>query len=253
VKTNSKYRDPQRRPTKLIRWVSTAAVGLWGVIVLYQSYWLTGMAMEWRISAGVSAISFSFISLLVSVNYPPGTRGLIRRWWVAYAIAIPGALLLYLASRQGSDWAKAILLESGVACLFVAAVELMLGAIRASAVKHEREESAFYDELALDVGYALDLTLFQYRAMRDALDHVVAKGQGRRFSDRVALLLQFAKKVKDLPEDLYFTRNPEFKAHMERELAIAELACAATEKYSLTDKEHLYLASVITVRADPSL
>lgn len=131
-------------------------------------------------------------------------------------------------------------------------VEMMIGALRTSAIEKERQESDFYDEIARDIGFCLNLTHWQYWWLRDALDAAVASGKGRTDAERNLLVLEYAMKVKNLSAAMdspgVFEANSE---QLALELEILRLTSEIATKHRLTNWEFRYLASVINTRANP--
>ena len=199
MEASKNFLTPRRRLTIVVSWVSIVVVGLFAAALLIQSYRVSGIDMEWRISAGVSAVAFCIISLLTFMKYPPGIVGFTRRSMVACVFLATGIVLFVLISKQQSEWAQSVLLESGISCLFIAAIDVLLGAVRTAAREEEQWESDFYDEVALAVGISLDLRLYEYWAIRDSLDYAVSKGRGRTLVDRIAMLLRYSSKARNLP------------------------------------------------------
>src|SRR5438045_9505956 len=99
-------------------------LGIFGVSIIRESYFMEGISMEWRISAGVAALSFLLLTLLGSFHYPSGLAGMVRRWGVAALISLAGGVCLALLPRRDSDWADATLLAAGVDLIHVARAAL---------------------------------------------------------------------------------------------------------------------------------
>lgn len=244
--------SPWYRKSNRVDWISAIVVGAFGIYLLFQSYSLAGTSLDWRVSAGVAAVSLFCLKLLESIAYPSGFEGFALRNAVALVLAGVGlALLATVAYGQWSEWARTLLLEFGISCLFVAAVDYYIGALQARAYDDDREEKKFFAELMLAAGLSFDLTLWKSKLMQDFLGMAIESGQGRTFTDRIALLIRALYKAKNLPEHLDLPKSQDFKQEMAREWLILELCCEAAIKMRLTDNEHRYLAAVIATRFDP--
>ena len=247
-----RFTDPYHRHSVSIRWAATISAGIFGLWVLLESYSLTGIAMEWRISAGVSALSLFFLSLIENVVSRPSVGEFFRRLLIGSLIATAGLFCFKFVYSQQSEWAQNMLLETGVACLFVAATELLIGAIRNAAIENERKQSEFYDEIARYVGFVFDLSWWQYYWLRDGLDHATTSGKGSTDAERNLLLLECAQRAKNLPEELNNKKALESIAgYLALEFEVLRVTSEVAKEYDLTDWEFRYLASVINTRADP--
>jgi hypothetical protein len=196
-----KYGDPRLRPTMWARWFFTIVTAVLGAIILVQSYSRSGIALDWRVSAGVAALAFAALSLLERLHYPSGTQGITRRQLIIVPIVALGLTAVWLAARQRSEWAQSVLLEAGIAAVFIAAVDLLLATIVSYTSAYERAERSKFEELALLMGFRWEMPLLNYYWMREMLKEKDSKF-GPSDLDQTARLLRYAKRAASLPESL---------------------------------------------------
>ena len=239
------------RVSSRLRWFSVAIIGLVGTYLLFDSAHAVGLAMDWRISAGVAAITFACFGLLESIGFPRGSSGFKIRSRVALFLSLAGTLLLLLLNmNQWSDWAKGVLLELAISCIFVAAIEYHIGGLLAYREDLEREERLSFDEVALGLGYYLNLSLWQYKAMRQFIDFGMENGAVRTFTQRQALLFKAADKAHKLPKRLDAPSDPQFAQEFYPIWIVTKYCSDVATEFELSDREHIYLANVTSARVE---
>ncbi len=246
-----KFIDPLRSYAEPVRWIFTVGAALFGVIVLAQSYYERGLSLDWRISAGVSALAFALVSITTRLPQKRSFLSYKPIEVVIFVLAVIGGVsVLQSFAIDESGWLRTILLEGGVACLFVSGVDLLLNSFVDDFKRSERQERQVWDEFALQTGMFFNLSLWSYYWMREFLDEMPASGL-HSAADRTALLLRYAQKAANLPEHLKPFNNPTIMALIRRDFHVMRLVAGFAQAHKLTDDEFHYLRVLAEMRTNP--
>jgi hypothetical protein len=245
-----RFIDPLRSYSQPVRWIFTAGTALFGIVVLAQSYIESGQSRDWRISAGVSALAFTLVSFTTRL---PQKRSLLIYKpieVIIFILAGIGGLAVLQSFSTESEWARQILLEGGIACLFVSGVDLLLNSVVDDFKRSERQERQIWDEFALQTGMFFNLSVWSYYWMREFLDELPA-GETHSAADRTARLLRYAQKAADLPEHLKPFNNSGIMALIKRDFRVTRLVAGYAQAHHLTDAEFHYLRVLAEMRTNP--
>jgi hypothetical protein len=234
-------------------WISKTVavlVGLVGLALILQSYRLEGFDMEWRASAGVAALAYAYVTLVVgSLVHARIARHRVIGGLVTVAVS---ALVLVEAAHGHGTWLGYVSLELGVTLAFVAALEFLVAQVVHGVQAREREDGRFYDNMALATGLFTNLSLFQYYGLRFGLDELTPTLTPDTMVERVALLLRLAPRAAALDPRQTSMGTRDFQEGIRRELDVLHLTTDAAKRFRLSDAEFEYLAAVINVRSRPN-
>jgi hypothetical protein len=245
-----RFLDPLRSQVEPIRWIVTAAITLFGVIILVQSYYESGQSQDWRISAGVSALAIALISLT--------TRLPFRRTILLYkpievasvVLALGGGVAILQSLSTEREWMRMVLQQGGFACLVVSAVDLLFNSLINDFKRGERQERQVWGEFTLQTGIFFNLSLWSYYWMREFLDELPA-GETRSAAERTARLLRYAQKAAELPEHQKPYNNPGIMEILKRDFQVTRQVTLCAEANHLTDDEFHYLRVLAEMRTNP--
>jgi len=245
-----RFMDPLRSYTEPVRWFATAAIALFGAIILVQSYYESGQSQDWRISAGVSALAFSLISLTAHLPH--------RRTFLIYkpievailVLAVTGGVAILQSLSTEREWMRSLLLQGGFACLLVSSVDLLLNSLLNDFKRTERQEHKVWGEFALQTGMFFNLSLWSYYWMREFLDELPAS-ETQSAAERTARLLRYAQKTAELPEHQKPYNNPGIMALLKRDFQVTQLVTTFAQANHLTDDEFHYLRVLAEMRTNP--